>query len=71
MVTVDEIQTAATKPPGTLEFRLENFGYLGADFSAERYQGQRVLVKGTLVRQQSAERINITSLTTVAETCSQ
>lgn len=58
-------ELAANKPLGKQRYRL-----LGAGpFGPEMRKGHKVLVKGILIKAQNDNRINVTSLQTVASTC--
>ena len=70
MVTSDEVKAAETTTAGKFTFQLANFGYIGPDFVPDSHADHKMLVKGMLVRQPNAERINLTSITMVAATCS-
>jgi mono/diheme cytochrome c family protein len=64
-----ELESSRAMPAGNGRFRLVNFDYIAPDFRPDPFRAQRVQAKGFLVRQPNAERINITSLETVAPTC--
>jgi hypothetical protein len=68
--SADELKTAQVKPLGTLSFKLQNLGYLGAAFDPNSHNGHKMYAKGTLVRQDSGLRLNITSLQMIAPDCS-
>jgi cytochrome c5 len=65
----DEIKAAQTEPEGTLEFDLQNVGYLGRQFTPVEYRGQRVLVRGILLRQPPIIRIDVRSLVPLSQSC--
>jgi hypothetical protein len=67
--TPEQLQEAAAAPPGYQKFRLVNYDYIAPDFALEPYLGQRIQVRGYLVRQRDAERINVTSVDRVAPAC--
>jgi hypothetical protein len=69
MVTSDEVKAAEATTAGKFTFQLANFGYIGPDFVPDDHADQKMLVKGMLVRQPNAERINLTSITMVAANC--
>jgi mono/diheme cytochrome c family protein len=69
VATMDELQADQSKPAGDLTFRLQNILYLGTTFKPQAYEGRRMQAKGILVRQPSAERIDIRSLAEVSATC--
>ncbi len=62
--TPDELQRAAAASLGTQSFRLQN-----VPDRAAAAKGQKVQAKGVLIRQYLNDRINLTSLETVASTC--
>jgi len=62
--TSEELQGSAAWPLGTQTFRLQNV----ADRAAAT-KGHKVQAKGVLIRQYMNDRINVTSLETVASTC--
>jgi mono/diheme cytochrome c family protein len=60
------LKTAATRPMGKGQYRL-----LGVDvFNPVSHRGQKTAVKGVLIKDGSLGRLNVTSLQTVAESCS-
>lgn len=61
--TPEERQDSTTRPLGTHSFRLQNVGDLTAT------KDSKVQAKGVLIRQYMNDRINVTSLETVAPTC--
>jgi len=67
--TPDEIQAARTKLLGIRQYRVVDFGYLGADFEPGYYVGHKIQVKGYLIRQPEFERISVTSLADIAARC--
>jgi mono/diheme cytochrome c family protein len=67
--TAEEVQTARTKLLGIRQFRVVDFGYLGADFEPDYYAGHKIQVKGYLIRQPEFERISVTSLADIAPRC--
>jgi hypothetical protein len=66
--TPEELRGSAQASLGTGSFQLQNLEYLDG-FTPESYSRHRVQVKGALVRRQNDERISVTSLETVADTC--
>jgi mono/diheme cytochrome c family protein len=62
--TPEELQGSASRPLGTQRFRLQNVGERAA-----ATKGGKVQAKGVLIRQYMNDRINVTSLETVASTC--
>jgi hypothetical protein len=69
--SADELKTAQLKHLGTLSFKLQNLGYLGMAFDPNSHNGQKMYAKGTLVRQDSGLRLNVTSLQMIAPECSE
>ncbi len=67
--TPDELRASGAAPLGTGNFELQNLDFLPGGFKPEAYGGQKVQVKGALVRRQVDERINVTSLEPVADSC--
>jgi mono/diheme cytochrome c family protein len=67
--TPEEIQAARTKLLGIRQYRVVDFGYLGADFEPDYYAGHKIQVKGYLIRQPEFERISVTSLADIAARC--
>jgi hypothetical protein len=61
----DEVKAAEAKPLGTQQIRLIGL----VEMHPEEHKGHKVLVKGLLVKDGTAQRLNITSLTTVSPTC--
>jgi hypothetical protein len=62
--TAEELQGSAARPPGNQRFRLQN-----VPARAAATKGHRVQAKGVLIRQYMNDRINVTSLETVAPSC--
>jgi mono/diheme cytochrome c family protein len=62
--TPEELQGSAASPLGTQRFRLQN-----VPDRAAATNGHKVQAKGVLIRQYMNDRINVTSLETVASTC--
>jgi S-disulfanyl-L-cysteine oxidoreductase SoxD len=69
--TSEELKTAASKAPGTNTFRLQNLAELRPGFNPDTVKGQKVQVKGVLIRQTNNDRVNVTSLESVATGCAQ
>jgi hypothetical protein len=69
--TPEELKAAAAKPLGTQTFRLQNLTELRAGFNPDSFKGQKVHVKGVLIRQTNNDRVNVTSLEPVASSCGQ
>jgi len=67
--TPEELKAAETKALGTMTFRLQNLGMLGA-FTPEAHKGHKMMAKGPLIRQSNTERISVTELEMVGSSCS-
>ncbi len=66
----DEFHAAETQATGAQSYRLANIGFVGNGFKPEEHSGEKLLVKGTLVRQMdSSMRINVVAVRKVADTC--
>src|SRR5262249_33277237 len=63
----DEFHTAETQPTGKQTYRLANLGFLGNSFKPQDHNGEKLLVKGNLVRQTDAMRISV--LAVRGDTC--
>ena len=61
----EEVTAAEAKPLGSQQIRL--VGVL--EMHPEEHKGHKVLVKGLLIKDATEQRLNITSLTTVSQTC--
>ena len=61
----EDVKAAEAKPLGSQQLRL--IGLL--EMHPEEHKGHKVLVKGLLVKDATGQRLNITSLTTVSQTC--
>ena len=59
------IKAAQAKPLGKLRFGLIAIGM----FSPDAHRGQKIAVKGLLVKDPKGDRLNVTSLQMVATTC--
>jgi hypothetical protein len=64
-----EVDKAQTTGLGIRQYRVVDFGYLGADFDPEYYAGHKVQVKGYIIRQPEFERISVTSLADISGRC--
>jgi mono/diheme cytochrome c family protein len=64
-----ELKESAAKPAGSLTFPLQNFTNIRLDFKPDPFKGQRVQIKGVLLRQSSGDRISLTALESIAPTC--
>jgi hypothetical protein len=67
--TPEELAASGQAPLAAGAFRLQNLEYLPETVVPAAYAGHRVQVKGALVRRQTEERINVTTLDTVATAC--
>ena len=63
--TPEAVKAAAEKPLGTEQYRLLGAG----SFSPESHKGQKMVVRGLLIKSTSNARINLTSFQMLAETC--
>ena len=63
--TPEETKRSAALPLGAQQFRLQNL----ADFKPDSVKGHKVQVKGVLIRQANNDRINVTSLESLAASC--
>jgi S-disulfanyl-L-cysteine oxidoreductase SoxD len=64
-----EFEAAKNQAPGTQTYRLANLGFVAATFKPEAHLGERLLVKGTLVRQDDISRISVLAVRKIADTC--
>jgi S-disulfanyl-L-cysteine oxidoreductase SoxD len=60
-----ELQASANRPLGTYTFRLQE----AENFGAEEHVGERVQVKGVIVRAPAGTRINVNSIEPIAPSC--
>lgn len=67
--TEEEMKDAKARAAGSLQFRLTNLGYLGADFDPNLHNNERMQTKGLLTRQPGNNRISVTSMETIAASC--
>jgi len=66
----DEFHAAETQTSGTHSYRLANLGFLGSAFKPQEHNGEKLLVKGTVVRQMdSSVRITVVAVRKVADSC--
>jgi hypothetical protein len=61
----DDVKAAEAKPLGSQQIRLVGL----VEMHPEDHKGHKVLVKGLLIKDAAGQRLNITSLTTVSQTC--
>jgi cytochrome c5 len=64
-----EVKAAQNTKLGGLTFRLQNLEWVGDKFDPEMHEGHRIHIKGSLIRQPNAERIDVRSLVVAAATC--
>ncbi len=67
-ISPEEVKVAQAGPAGTQEFRLQNLNDL-AGFKADAVKGHRVLVKGIFVAGREFDRLNVTALESITDTC--
>ncbi|MBI4473969.1 MAG: cytochrome c [Acidobacteria bacterium] len=67
--TASEMDNAMVKPLGNQIYRLQSVDYLGEDFMIESHLGHKVQTKGLLIRQPDRDRIDITSMEVLGESC--
>jgi mono/diheme cytochrome c family protein len=67
--TPEELKNAAGAPAGSARFRLQNLEDLQPPFNATNSKGQKVQVKGVLIRQTNRDRINVLRADSVAAAC--
>jgi mono/diheme cytochrome c family protein len=66
----DEFHAAELQAGGTQVYKLANMGLLGNAFKPQEHNGEKLLVKGTIVRQMdNSVRISVTAVRKVADTC--
>jgi mono/diheme cytochrome c family protein len=66
----DEFHAAETQAAGGQTYRLANLGFLGNTFKPQEHNGEKLLVKGNVVRQiDSSARITVVAVRKVADTC--
>jgi S-disulfanyl-L-cysteine oxidoreductase SoxD len=65
----DELNESRLRTLGTGTIRLQNFEYVRPGFTADPFKDQKVQVKGTLIQGTNNNRINVTSLESLAPTC--
>jgi mono/diheme cytochrome c family protein len=65
----EELQRSSAMPLGSQTYRLQNLDFFRADFQPAKYTGQKVQVKGVLIRQTNNDRINVTSFDGLAAGC--
>jgi mono/diheme cytochrome c family protein len=65
----DELSESRSQTLGTGKIRVQNFEYVRPGFTADPFKGQKVQVKGTLIQATNNNRINVTSLESLAPAC--
>jgi hypothetical protein len=61
----EDAKAAESRPLGSQQMRLIGL----VEMHPEEHKGHKVLVKGMLIKDAAGPRLNITSLTTVSQTC--
>ena len=61
----EDVKAAEARPLGSQQIRLIGL----VEMHPEDHKGHKVLVKGLLLKDATGQRLNITSLTTVSQTC--
>ena len=61
----EDVKAAEPKPLGSQQIRLVGL----IEMHPEEHRGHKVLVKGLLIKDATGQRLNITSLATVSQTC--
>jgi quinoprotein glucose dehydrogenase len=64
-----EFKEAEDAAAGNQTFGLFNLGFLGNQFKPEAHAGEKLLVKGNLIRQTDSSRITVLSVRKVADSC--
>ena len=64
----EDLKAASSKPLGNYEFLLKNFYMLGG-FAPDPHEGHKMLAKGALNRRSDGDRISLTGLGMVGESC--
>lgn len=67
--TPDELKISAAKPLGDQQFTLQDIADLSPSVNTATEKGHKVQVKGVLIRQANHDRIHVTSLRSLAESC--
>lgn len=65
----DELHSAAAAPAGTQKFKLLNLDVLEPKFTPDAFNGQKVLVKGVLVKDSYGARISAMSMQKLGANC--
>ncbi|HXP84309.1 MAG TPA: cytochrome c [Bryobacteraceae bacterium] len=64
-----ELQRSAAMALGSQTYRLQNLDFFRSDFDPAHYKGQKVQVKGVLIRQTNNDRINVTAFDGLGAGC--
>jgi S-disulfanyl-L-cysteine oxidoreductase SoxD len=67
--TDEELRESRSQVLGTGKIRVQNFEYVRPGFTADPFRGQKVQIKGTLIQATNNNRINVTSLESLAPSC--
>ena len=67
--TPEELKAAASAPLGASTYRLAGLDNLTPTFDPEPHKGHRMAVKGSIFRQGTNNRINVTAIVMAAATC--
>jgi len=67
--TPKEMALAQTRSLGNLEFRLIAVEYVGETFNPKEHIGEKIQTKGYLTRQPGNERIDVTSMEILSQSC--
>jgi len=62
-------QRSAAMALGSQTYRLQNLDFFRSDFDPAHYKGQKVQVKGVLIRQTNNDRINVTAFDGLGAGC--
>ncbi len=65
----EEFKLAEAAPAGTQSYRLFNLGFLTSQFNPEAHKGEKLLVKGSLIRQPDSLRLSVLAFRKIADTC--
>jgi S-disulfanyl-L-cysteine oxidoreductase SoxD len=65
----EELRLSAAMALGVQSYRLQNLDFFRTDFQPSSYTGQKVQVKGVLIRQTNNDRINVTSFEGLGTAC--
>ena len=68
-ISTDELKFSAARPLGKLSFRLRNVPDFKPGLDLNAWKGQRVAVKGALIRQTNNDRITVLAMETAGTGC--